>query len=190
MAHRPPTPVAQPNDMPKVAESRFESGKTDDEDHSSVEKPEAKAAEAKSIVRPDARGTEGGEEDEDAISIPRISPARIPRPPALLASPPRRSYKDLLELQPANDEGESGRRETSDGPDVDDIPAGMGDADPLFTFDDEGETDWIDEDGSNETSGRQLGNRSDAKDEPGDAQEESPMAGSLPIEIRWPGRRS
>ena len=126
-------------------------------------------------VGPDLEG--GDDDDEAAIMIPRISPARIPPPRPLLSSPPRRSYKELVEPTTVGP--------GAGGSDV----AEPDDSDPLFDFQDESagasSAEWEEEDPENESEGEERGGKNEEEEE-GD---ESPKAGSLPIEIKWPGRR-
>ena len=137
----------------------------------------------------DQEGDDEGEgEDEAAIFVPRVSPARVPPQTALLASPPRRSYRELVE--PTGLSGASPLREAravETGADDDDgFAAGLGDGDPLFDFEEGGGVaEWDEEEEGTK------GEKDEGSGEPeGEMEEESPRAGSLPIEIRWPGRRS
>ena len=152
-----------------------------------VPKEDAEAAKAA-----DEEGAEGGEEEEKAIFVPRVSPARVPAPTPLLASPPRRSYRELVEPTGRHAERASRDARAAADEEDDEFARSLGDGDPLFALEEGdaggGAAGWEEE----EEEGGREGGEDEGRGEEGVQveMEESPRAGSLPIEIRWPGRRS
>ena len=114
-------------------------------------------------------------EAQEAASIPPIDKSK-PKPPTTSTTPHPRSYQELIEPTVTT---------SAESSSVDEF--GAGSDDPLFDLEDDakGAPPIEDDDGDFHQADRER-----MKDQAGEANlAVNPHAGSLPIEIKWPGRR-